>query len=163
MGSQSDLEVMEEAARILEEEFGVGCEMTVGSAHRTPARVEKYASSAERRGIQVLIAGAGGAAHLGGVLASLTTLPVIAVPLASSPLAGFDALLASVQMPAGIPVAVTSVGRWGARNAGVLAAQILATGDKSLRRKLVEHRKRMAAGVERQAKAVEKGRRSTRG
>jgi phosphoribosylaminoimidazole carboxylase PurE protein len=157
MGSESDLAVMEEAAKVLEE-FGVPCEVTVASAHRTPSRAERYASSAQKRGIRVLIAGAGGAAHLAGVLASYTTLPVIAVPLASSPLAGFDALLASVQMPAGIPVAVTSVGRWGARNAGLLAVQILALADAALRKKLVDHRKKMAAAVGDQARRVERGR-----
>jgi phosphoribosylaminoimidazole carboxylase PurE protein len=157
MGSESDLVVMEETAKVLEE-FGVPCEVTVASAHRTPSRVERYASSAQKRGIRVLIAGAGGAAHLAGVIASYTTLPVIAVPLASSPLAGFDALLASVQMPGGIPVAVTSVGRWGARNAGLLAVQILALSDAGLRRKLADHRKKMAAAVGDQAKRVERGR-----
>jgi phosphoribosylaminoimidazole carboxylase PurE protein len=154
MGSDSDLEVMMEAARALKE-FGIECDMTVASAHRTPRRVEKYAESLEERGIKVVIAGAGGAAHLAGVLASLTTLPVIAVPLASSPLSGFDALLASVQMPPGIPVAVTSVGAWGARNAGILAVQILATGDASLKQKLADHRKKMAESVERKALKVE--------
>jgi phosphoribosylaminoimidazole carboxylase PurE protein len=153
MGSDSDLAVMGEAARILEE-FGVGFEMTVASAHRSPALVARYASSVERRGIQVLIAGAGGAAHLAGVLASLTTVPVIAVPLASSPLAGFDALLSSVQMPPGVPVAVTSVGAWGARNAAVLAVQILAVADPGLRAKLLEHKKKMAGDVEKKARHI---------
>jgi phosphoribosylaminoimidazole carboxylase PurE protein len=137
MGSASDMPVMTQAAKILEE-FGIPYEMTVASAHRTPARVE-------------VIAGAGGAAHLAGVLASMTTLPVIAVPLASSPLAGFDALLASVQMPPGIPVATVSVGPWGARNAAILAVQILATADSALKRRLGQHRKKMAAGVEKAA------------
>lgn len=153
MGSDSDLAVMGEAVRVLEE-FGVPCEITVASAHRSPARVEKYVRSAEERGIQVLIAGAGGAAHLAGVVASRTTLPVIAVPLASSPLTGFDALLASVQMPPGVPVAVVSVGAWGVRNAAILAVQILATGDPGLRRKLADHKKRMAADVEKKARQV---------
>jgi len=153
MGSDSDLAVMSETVRTLQE-FGVPCEITVASAHRSPGRVERYAAAAERRGIRVLIAGAGGAAHLAGVLASLTTLPVIAVPLASSPLSGFDALLASVQMPPGVPVAVTAVGPWGARNAGILAVQILATADPGLRRKLAAHKKRMAADVERSARQV---------
>jgi len=159
MGSDSDLAVMGETARLLEE-FGVPCEITVASAHRSPARVERYVSSAEKRGIQVLIAGAGGAAHLAGVIASLTTLPVIAVPLASSPLAGFDALLASVQMPPGVPVAVTSIGAWGARNAAILAVQILATADPSLRKKLVEHKARMAEEIEKKARNIEAGARS---
>lgn len=154
MGSDSDLAVMGDAAKTLSE-LGVACEMTVASAHRTPKRVEKYVASMEERGVKVLIAGAGGAAHLAGVLASLTTVPVIAVPLASSPLAGFDALLASVQMPPGIPVATVSIGAWGARNAAVLAAQILATADPSLRERLAAHREKMAADVERKAKKVE--------
>jgi len=153
MGSDSDLAVMGEAARVLEE-FGIPCELTVASAHRSPALVARYASTVDRRGIQVLIAGAGGAAHLAGVLASLTTVPVIAVPLASSPLAGFDALLASVQMPPGVPVAVTSVGAWGARNAAILAVQILATGDAGLRVKLAEHKRRMAADVGKKARHI---------
>jgi phosphoribosylaminoimidazole carboxylase PurE protein len=151
MGSDSDLAVMGETARVLQE-FGVPSELTVASAHRSPERVARYAASVEKRGIQVLIAGAGGAAHLAGVLASLTTVPVIAVPLASSPLAGFDALLASVQMPPGVPVAVTSVGPWGARNAAILAVQILATGDALLRKKLADHKRKMAEDVERKAK-----------
>lgn len=159
MGSDSDLAVMGEAARVLRD-FGVPCEMTVASAHRSPARVSRYAGSVERRGIQVLIAGAGGAAHLAGVLASLTTVPVIAVPLASSPLAGFDALLASVQMPPGVPVAVTSVGAWGARNAAILAIQILATSDPALRRKLGEHKRRMAEEVEKKASHLAGGERA---
>ena len=156
MGSDSDLPVMSETARVLQE-FGVPYEITVASAHRSPARVEKYAVGAERRGIQVLIAGAGGAAHLAGVLASLTTVPVIAVPLASSPLSGLDALLASVQMPPGVPVAVTSIGSWGARNAGILAVQILATADPLLKGRLQDHRKMMAADVERKARKIESG------
>jgi len=156
MGSDSDLAVMGEATRVLGE-FGVPCEMTVASAHRSPELVSRYASAVEKRGIQVLIAGAGGAAHLAGVLASLTTVPVIAVPLASSPLGGFDALLASVQMPPGVPVAVTSVGAWGARNAAILAVQILATSDRSLRRKLVAHKKRMAEEIEKKSKQHSRG------
>jgi len=154
MGSDSDLAVMGGAAKMLAE-LGVECEMTVASAHRTPKRVEKYVASMEERGVKVLIAGAGGAAHLAGVLASLTTVPVIAVPLASSPLSGFDALLASVQMPPGIPVATVSVGPWCAKNAAVLATQILATADPGLREKLIEHRKKMAAEVEAKAQKVE--------
>jgi phosphoribosylaminoimidazole carboxylase PurE protein len=158
MGSDSDLPVMEEASRTLDQ-FGVPHEVTVGSAHRSPDLVERYAASAERRGLSVLIAGAGGAAHLAGVLASRTVLPVIAVPLASSPLAGFDALLASVQMPPGVPVAVTSVGPWGARNAAVLAVQILAVADPALRRALAERKAEMAREVEAKARK----RRSERG
>ena len=154
MGSASDLEAMKGAARMLDE-FGIPFEMTVASAHRTPERVEGIVKGAEARGIRAFIAGAGGAAHLAGVIASMTTLPVIAVPLASSPLSGFDALLSSVQMPPGIPVATVSVGPWGAKNAAILAAQILATSDSSLSTKLSEHRKSMAAKVEDAAREVE--------
>lgn len=158
MGSASDLEVMEGAAALLDD-LGVGCEMTVASAHRTPERVEGIVKGARERGIRVFIAGAGGAAHLAGVIASMTTLPVIAVPLASSPLSGFDALLSSVQMPPGIPVATVSVGAWGARNAAILAAQILATGDKAVAERLGAHRKKMAASVEKAGAEVEAKRR----
>jgi phosphoribosylaminoimidazole carboxylase PurE protein len=161
MGSDSDYEVMSETLRTLES-FGVAAEITVASAHRSPARVEEYAAHAEERGLKVLIAGAGGAAHLAGVLAALTTMPVIAVPLASSPLAGFDALLASVQMPPGVPVAVTSVGAWGARNAGVLAVQILAIGDPQLKQRLADHKKSMAAEVEKKAARLGESRRIDR-
>ena len=156
MGSASDLEVMKEAAKALEE-LGITYRITVASAHRTPARVAEIVTSGERSGLRVLIAGAGGAAHLAGVVASLTTLPVIAVPLASSPLAGFDALLSSAQMPPGIPVATVAVGAWGARNAGILAAQILALSDESIRAKLADQRRRMAASVEKAAAEVEGG------
>ncbi len=154
MGSASDLDVMGESGKVLDE-LGIPWEMTVASAHRTPDRVERYVTSAVGRGIRVLIAGAGGAAHLAGVVASRCTLPVIAVPLASSPLAGFDALLASVQMPPGIPVATVSVGPWGARNAAILAAQILATSDAALRERLALQRARMAEDVEKAAAAIE--------
>jgi len=148
---------MREAAAILEE-FGVAYEMTVASAHRSPDRAGRFAREAAGRGIDVIIAGAGGAAHLAGVMAAGTTLPVIAVPLASSPLAGFDALLSSVQMPPGVPVAVMSVGPWGARNAGLLAVQILARRVSGLREALVRHKRKMAADVERKAKALSKPR-----
>jgi len=148
---------MREAAAILEE-FGVAYEMTVASAHRSPDRAARYSREAAGRGIDVIIAGAGGAAHLAGVMAAGTTLPVIAVPLASSPLAGFDALLSSVQMPPGVPVAVMSVGPWGARNAGLLAVQILARRVPSLREALARHKRKMAADVEKKGKALSKAR-----
>ena len=157
MGSDSDLAVMREAAAILEE-FGVAYEMTVASAHRSPDRAARYAREAAGRGIDVIIAGAGGAAHLAGVMAAGTTLPVIAVPLASSPLAGFDALLSSVQMPPGVPVAVMSVGPWGAKNAGLLAVQILARRVPRLRDALTRHKRKMAADVEKKGKALSKTR-----
>jgi len=154
MGSDSDLPVMKEAAAVLER-FGIGYEMTVASAHRTPARAARFAETAEQRGLDVIIAGAGGAAHLAGVMAASTTLPVIAVPLASSPLSGFDALLSSVQMPPGVPVAVVSVGAWGARNAGLLAVQIIARANPELREALARDKERMAAEVEAKAARIQ--------
>ena len=157
MGSDSDLPVMKEACAILEE-FGVDYEITVASAHRSPARAANYSETAQERGLDVIIAGAGGAAHLAGVMAAGTTLPVIAVPLATSPLSGFDALLASVQMPPGVPVATVSVGPWGARNAALLAVQIIARRDSGLREKLAAHKKKMAEGVERKARALDETR-----
>jgi phosphoribosylaminoimidazole carboxylase PurE protein len=128
MGSDSDLPVMQEAAAMLQE-FGIDHEMTIASAHRTPKKVLEYSQSAEKRGLKVIIAGAGWAAHLAGVVASQTTLPVIGVPIDSSPLKGLDALLATVQMPGGVPVATMSLGKSGAKNAGIFAAQILASSD----------------------------------
>lgn len=153
MGSDSDLAIMREAAKVLEQ-FGVEHEMTVASAHRSPERAARYAATAAERGLDVIIAGAGGAAHLAGVMAAGTTIPVIAVPLASSPLAGFDALLSSVQMPPGVPVAVMSIGPWGARNAGLFAVQIIARRIPALRAALARHKRKMAADVEKKAKAI---------
>jgi phosphoribosylaminoimidazole carboxylase PurE protein len=146
MGSDSDLPVMAECARVLEQ-LGVAYEASVLSAHRTPEQAVAYARSAEARGLRVLVAGAGGAAHLAGVVAAHTLLPVIGVPLAGSPLGGFDALLSTVQMPPGIPVATVGVGPMGARNAAHLAASILALGDGTLRRRLARGRQRMTAEV----------------
>lgn len=131
MGSNSDAEVMEESAKVLRD-LKVPFEFGIYSAHRTPERSAQFATEAASRGIQVIIAGAGAAAHLAGALASRTPLPVIGVPLASTPLQGFDALLATVQMPAGFPVATMAVGKAGATNAAFLAAQILALQDKEL-------------------------------
>lgn len=133
MGSDSDLDTMREAAKVCEE-FGVGCEVRVLSAHRTPHDAAEYAGSAETRGLRVIIAGAGGAAHLAGVVAGHTTLPVIGVPIKSAALNGSDSLLSIVQMPAGVPVACVAID--GARNAGLLAMQILATADPGLRERL---------------------------
>lgn len=133
MGSDSDLDTMREAAKVCEE-FGVGCEVRVLSAHRTPHDAAEYAGSAETRGLRVVIAGAGGAAHLAGVVAGHTTLPVIGVPIKSAALNGSDSLLSIVQMPAGVPVACVAID--GARNAGLLAMQILATADPGLRERL---------------------------
>lgn len=146
MGSKSDAEVMGEAARVLSG-FGIPCTMTVTSAHRSPARTRKIVGQAEADGYSVIIAGAGSAAHLAGVAAAETVLPVIGVPLAGSPLAGFDSLLSTVQMPAGIPVATMSVGKAGAQNAGHLAAQILSLSDPGLREKIRERRGGMAEEV----------------
>ena len=147
MGSASDKEVMAEAAEVLRE-LGIPYEMGVYSAHRTPERAAKLASEAAGRGVRVMIAGAGAAAHLAGAIASRTNLPVIGVPLAATPLAGIDALLATVQMPAGFPVATMAIGKPGARNAAFLAAQILATSDDSLSRKLAAWREEKAREVE---------------
>jgi phosphoribosylaminoimidazole carboxylase PurE protein len=147
MGSASDKEVMAEAAEVLRE-LQIPYEMGVYSAHRTPERAAKLASEAAGRGVRVLIAGAGAAAHLAGALASRTNLPVIGIPLAATPLAGLDALLATVQMPAGFPVATMAIGKPGARNAAFLAAQILATSDDSLFRKLAAWREEKAREVE---------------
>ena len=154
MGSDSDLPVMQEAAAVLKK-FGVPCLMTVASAHRSPARAADFAAGAATRGIRVIIAGAGHAAHLAGVMAAHTRLPVIGVPIDSSCLQGLDALLATVQMPPGIPVATMAVGKPGARNAGILAAQILALADPELDRRLEDDKQEMARQVEEKAKKVE--------
>lgn len=145
-GSDSDLDVIEEACKKLAE-FSIPYELRITSAHRSPERTLSYARSAERRGIEVIIVGAGAAAHLAGVLASVTILPVIAVPIDSTSLGGLDALLASVQMPAGVPVATVAVGKAGAANAGILAAQILARQDPELADRLRLFKKKLAASV----------------
>ena len=147
MGSDSDLEVMREAAKALDD-FGIAYEIDITSAHRSPARTSEFARQAAGRGIKVIIAGAGGAAHLAGVIAAETTLPVIGVPMPSSSLQGLDALLATVQMPAGIPVATLAIGKAGATNAGILAAQILALGDATIAKKLAAHKEKLARSVE---------------
>ena len=146
MGSDSDLPVMQETLETLTN-FDIPAEITVASAHRSPQRVLEYANNASRRGLKVLIAGAGGAAHLAGVLAAETSLPVIGVPIASSPLLGWDALLATVQMPAGVPVATMAVGKAGARNAAIMAAQILAVADKELQQRLQRYKEELARKV----------------
>lgn len=153
MGSDSDLDVLREAIKVLDE-IGIPHEVVVASAHRAPDRTRKYATSAERRGIRVLIAGAGGAAALPGFLASLTSLPIIGVPINSTPLNGLDSLLSMVQMPKGVPVATVAVGKWGAANAGILAAQILALSDTRVRRRLAAFRKAMAAEVVQRSRRV---------
>lgn len=146
MGSDNDYAVMIETAKALKE-LDVPFEMTVSSAHRTPERTAAYVRSARERGLKVLVAGAGAAAHLAGVVAAETTLPVIAVPIDATALQGLDALLAMVQMPAGIPVATVAIGAAGARNAGILAAQILATSDVRMADRLARQRQAMAEGV----------------
>lgn len=143
MGSRSDRETMLEAARVLDE-LGIAYEMEVVSAHRTPDRMFAYAEAAEGRGIEVIIAGAGGAAHLPGMTAAKTVLPVIGVPVLSSVLNGVDSLLSIVQMPRGVPVATVAIGKAGAANAGLLAARILGTSDSALRDRLRAFAERMA-------------------
>ncbi|MGH9493249.1 MAG: 5-(carboxyamino)imidazole ribonucleotide mutase [Terriglobales bacterium] len=153
MGSDSDLEVMREAGRALEE-FGIPYEMDVTSAHRAPRRTSEFARNAAARGVKVIIAGAGGAAHLAGVCAAESTLPVIGVPIPSSSLQGLDALLATVQMPAGIPVATVAIGKAGAYNAGVLAAQMLALSDPGLAKKIAAHKEKLAKSVEEKSRKL---------
>ena len=155
MGSDSDLPIMEETARVLRE-FTVPYTMTVASAHRTPGRTLKLVKDAEKNGVDVIIGAAGMAAHLPGVIASHTVLPVIGVPLDSSPLKGMDALLSIVQMPPGIPVATVAIGKPGARNAAILAVQIIARKDPGLTEKLQDHRREMAKEVEEKAGKIVK-------
>lgn len=147
MGSDSDYAIMSEASKILDQ-FGVENEVLVTSAHRTPARTQKYVTQARKRGIRVLIAGAGAAAHLAGVVAAETILPVIGVPIGSSPLQGFDSLLSTAQMPGGVSVATMAIGKAGAKNAGLLAVQILAVSDAKMARKMEQYKKNMAKEVE---------------
>ena len=150
MGSDSDAPTMQPAVDVLKE-FGITSEMTVASAHRSPARVMKLVADAPGRGVKVFIVGAGAAAHLGGVVAAHTTLPVIGVPIDSSALKGLDALLSTVQMPPGVPVATVSIGKPGATNAGVLAAQIIGVGDKAVAQKLGAYKQKLADKVEQAA------------
>ena len=153
MGSDSDLEIMREAAKALDD-FGIAYEMDVTSAHRSPDRSADFARKAADRGIKVIIAAAGGAAHLAGVIAAHTILPVIGVPIPSTSLNGMDSLLSTVQMPPGIPVATVAIGKWGATNAGILAAQMLAIADSSMAKKLVGHKEKLAKGVEEKSKKL---------
>lgn len=146
MGSDSDWPKIEGVAAALDE-FGVAYEAHVMSAHRTPERVRAFAENAASEGIRVMIAAAGGAAHLAGVIAAHTTLPVIGIPVATAELGGLDSLLSTVQMPGGVPVACVGVGSGGARNAGLLAVQILATSNEKLAAKLIDFKQRMADGV----------------
>lgn len=147
MGSDSDLPVMTEAAKVLEE-FGIGYELILTSAHRTPLRTTKFATSAAGRGVKIIIVGAGAAAHLAGVIASQTSLPVIGVPISATALNGLDALLSTVQMPGGIPVATMAIGKAGAKNAALFAVRFLALEDKALAVKLSAYIKKMARDVE---------------
>lgn len=154
MGSQSDLKIMKEAAEVLEE-LNVPFEITVVSAHRTPLRMVEYATAARAKGIKVIVAGAGGAAHLPGMVASITSLPVIGVPVKSSnSIDGWDSVLSILQMPSGVPVATVALN--GARNAGILAAQIIGTTDKSIAKKLDQFKKDLKINVETSAKSLEK-------
>jgi phosphoribosylaminoimidazole carboxylase PurE protein len=146
MGSDTDLPVMSESARMLEK-FGIPYEIEVTSAHRSPARTHEYASTAVARGLKVVIVAAGGAAHLAGVVAAVTTLPVVAVPMATTVLSGIDSLLSSVQMPAGVPVAAMAIDKPGAINAAIFAAEILATSDPHVEEKLVAYKEELAKGV----------------
>lgn len=154
MGSDSDFPVMDEAGKILKQ-FGVPHEVLVASAHRSPERARKYANNAKRRGVRILIAGAGGAAHLAGMLAAESTLPIIGVPIDSSPLQGLDSLLSTAQMPGGVPVASMGIGKSGARNAGILAVQILALSDSTLAAKFLKYKKDQAKTVEKKSRAIE--------
>ena len=154
MGSDSDLPIMEETGKVLED-MGIEYEMTISSAHRSPARTSEYARSAGERGIEVIIAGAGGAAHLAGFIAANTILPVIGIPIDSSPLKGMDALLSTVQMPGGVPVASMAIGKAGAKNAAIFAAQILGGKYPTIREKLCDYKKNLAIKVEEKAKKLE--------
>lgn len=153
MGSDSDLEVMAEAAKILEE-FDISYEITVASAHRSSEIVHKYVTTAKERGIKIIIAGAGGAAHLAGVAASLTTLPIIGIPIKTKNLDGLDSLLSTIGMPPGVPVA--TVGINSAKNAGLLAIQILSLSNKNLENKLIAYKQKMGAEIEAKGKKLSK-------
>lgn len=152
MGSDSDLEIMKDAAKVLEE-FGIEYEMTIVSAHRTPQRMFDYAQNSEKRGIEIIISGAGGAAHAPGMIAALTTLPVIGVPILAKSTAGLDSLLSIVQMPAGIPVATVAIN--GAKNAAILAAEILAAKDAGIKVKIANYKNKLREKVEAKARDLE--------
>ena len=155
MGSDTDLPIMTETAVTLKK-FGVPFEVEITSAHRSPARTSEYARSAVARGLKVIIVGAGGAAHLAGVIAAETILPVIGVPMATTSLAGLDALLSTVQMPSGVPVACTAIGKPGAINAAIYAVEIIATSDPELARKLAEHKEQLARSVAEKSEKVKR-------
>ena len=151
MGSDSDWPILKPAADLIKE-FGLGTEIVVASAHRTPDKVQKFVAEAPAKGIGVIIAAAGAAAHLAGMIAGLTTIPVIGVPINATPLNGMDALLSTVQMPSGIPVATMAVN--GAKNAAIFAVEIFAVADDELKQKLIAYRKKLAEGVEKKAARV---------
>jgi phosphoribosylaminoimidazole carboxylase PurE protein len=153
IGSDSDMSIMEEAGKILKE-LGISYKMVIASAHRTPERVIRLASEADEKGIEVIIAGAGMAAHLAGVLASYTIVPVIGVPIDSSPLKGFDSLLSTVQMPPGVPVATMAIGKTGAKNSAIFSAQIIGRKDPGVAKRLKDYKIKMAKEVEKKAKAL---------
>ena len=153
MGSDSDAPIMQEAAKMLQQ-FGVDYEIGVYSAHRSPHRTNEYITNARARGLKLIIAGAGSSAHLAGVAAAETILPVIGVPIDSSPLSGFDALMATVQMPPGVPVSTMGVGKSGAINAAVLAVEILALSDAGLAEKLVDYKAKLEVSVAEKSKKV---------
>jgi phosphoribosylaminoimidazole carboxylase PurE protein len=155
MGSDSDLPVMQETEKVLKD-FSITYDITVASAHRSPERTTKLTKDAEKKGIEVIIAGAGCAAHLAGVIASHTILPVVGVPIDSSPLKGVDALFSTVQMPPGIPVATMAVGKAGAKNAAIFAVQILMSKNASLKKALRAYKKKMAKEVEKKAGKLNK-------
>jgi phosphoribosylaminoimidazole carboxylase PurE protein len=155
MGSDTDLPVMTEAAQTLKK-FGIPFEIEITSAHRSPMRTSEYARTAVKRGLKAIIVGAGGASHLAGVIAAETILPVIGVPMATTTLAGLDALLSTVQMPAGVPVACTAIGKPGAINASIFAAQIIATSDPGIAQKLVEYKEQLARTVAEKSERVKR-------
>ncbi len=155
MGSDTDLPVMAEAAQILKK-FGVPFEIDITSAHRSPARTSEYARTAIQRGLKAIIVGAGAAAHLAGVIAAETTLPVIGVPMATTTLAGLDALLSTVQMPGGVPVACTAIGKAGVVNAAIFAVEIIATSDPAMAAKLAEHKEQLVRSVQEKSEKVKR-------
>ena len=155
MGSDTDLPVMVETAQTLKK-FGIPFELEITSAHRSPARTSEYARTAIERGLKVIIVGAGGASHLAGVISAETILPVVGVPMATTTLAGLDALLSTVQMPGGVPVACTAIGKPGAINAAIFAAQIIATSDAGIAQKLVEHKEQLARSVAEKSEKVKR-------
>ena len=157
LGSDSDYPVIQDALKLLDD-FEISYEVTISSAHRSPDRTQRYAATLEERGVQVIIACAGGAAHLAGVLAAHTILPVVGVPIDSSPLKGFDALLSTSMMPAGVPVATVAIGKAGASNAAILAAQILARNDAELAQRLRRYKERLAEGVEAKDRELKRAR-----